>query len=115
MIPVRTVFLFPSVLATFQAAAEVYPKPTIAPKEVRSTNQFSVFLPSSANTMEMTMMNRMLYVVLENFSDRILSSAIERSTRVVARYPPMIPVRIAAAAVTVIMTRPTGPMMDLAA
>ena len=46
--------------ATFHAAAEVYPNPTIAPKEVKSINQFNVFRPRKAITMEITMIKKML-------------------------------------------------------
>ena len=84
-IPVIIISLFPSAIAILYAAAEVYPNPTIAPNDVRSTNQFSVFLPSSERKMERTIMKRMLYVVSENFSERILSSAIVERTLVDAR------------------------------
>ena len=52
---------------------------------------------------------------MENRSERILSSAIVASTLVVARYPPMIPVRMAATAVTAMTARPKGPMIASAA
>ena len=41
--------------------------------------------PRRAIRIDRTMMNRMLYVVLENQSERILSSAIVESTRMAAR------------------------------
>ena len=59
-IPVITIRRFPSVLAVFHAAAEEYPYPTMAPKEVRSTNQPRVFRPGKERRIEMTMMNRIL-------------------------------------------------------
>ena len=58
--PARTFCLFPSTFAIFHAAAEVYPYPTIAPKEVRSTNQIRVFLPSRERRTESVRMNTML-------------------------------------------------------
>ena len=63
MVPIRPVtcaFLAFSALAILQAAAEEYPKPTIAPKEVRSTNQLRVLRPNMERTMDRTMMNTML-------------------------------------------------------
>ena len=45
----------------------------------------SVFLPNMETTMDTSMMNSMLLLVLENFWERMLSSAIVESTRVVAR------------------------------
>ena len=60
--------------------------------------------------MASAMTNTMLYVVLENLSDRILSSAMVERTRAVARYAPIMPVRMAASAVIPATARPTGPI-----
>lgn len=87
----------------------------MAPKAVRSINQFSVFRPKREIRIDRAMINRMLYVVFEKRSERILSSAMVESTRIMARYAPMIPVRIAASAVTPMTARPTGPMIVWAA
>ena len=44
-----------------------------------------VLRPKSDSAMAIAIMKSMLYVVLENFSERMRSSAIVESTRVVAR------------------------------
>ena len=57
----------------------------MAPNDVRSTNHMRVLRPKSDSAMAIAIMKSMLYVVLENFSERMRSSAIVESTRVVAR------------------------------
>ena len=93
----------------------MYPKPTMAPKEVRSMNQFRVFRPRNASTMEITMIKKILKLVRENRSERMRSSAIVERILVAARYPPMIPVRMPESAATTMTARPAVPMMRPAA
>ena len=61
------------------------------------------------------MMNTMLYSVLANFSERMWSSAIVDSTRSATRYAPMMPVNMAARALTAMTARPKLPMYARAA
>ena len=61
------------------------------------------------------MINRLQKAVLLKRAEIIRSSAIVERTLVVARYAPMIPVKIAARAVTAISRRPPLPMMLWAA
>ena len=63
---------------------------------------------------EISMMKMMLYVVLLNFSERILSSAMVDSILRVARYAPMMPVRMAASAAMPTMKRALLPMISTA-
>ena len=56
------------------------------------------------------MINRILVLFCLNFSDRIRSSAMVDRMFMTARNAPIIPVKIAARAVTVTITRPVMPI-----
>ena len=56
LMPVIVTLLLPSMRAILYAAAEVYPKPTMAPNDVRSTNQMRVLRPKSDSAMAIAIM-----------------------------------------------------------
>ena len=79
MMPVVITLPLPSVLAILYAAAEVYPKPTIAPKDVRSTNQLRVFLPKIERIMASIMMKMMLSGKVKEALDKVVDGIVDAS------------------------------------